>query len=188
MRMWNWVRGRGWRRRRRLRRPLGMAKGDTSGCWSEYGALALSSSKGAPLLGWGRGFSNPAPIQRHRSRVEIKGSYLPGCRLPAPFLTNFAQPSPKCFFLDIWAQVGRVFSFRPRYISIGWVFVRLTKGQARLYCLKRRLLMESRFEICRIAGMSGGVVRRRSRYVPPSWSSAFRLGKRLIFRFQGREC
>jgi hypothetical protein len=34
--------------------PLGMAKGGTSGCWSEYGALALSSSKGALLLGRSR--------------------------------------------------------------------------------------------------------------------------------------
>jgi hypothetical protein len=35
-----------------LEGSLRMAKGDTSRCWSEYGAFALSSSKGAPLLGW----------------------------------------------------------------------------------------------------------------------------------------
>ena len=37
--------------------PLGMAKGDTSGCWSGYEALALSSSTGAPLLDWSRAVS-----------------------------------------------------------------------------------------------------------------------------------
>jgi len=58
--------------------PLGMAKGDTSVCWSEYGALALSSSKGAPFLGWSRGVS-PTQRQCSRPNIEIEGSYLPRC-------------------------------------------------------------------------------------------------------------
>jgi hypothetical protein len=55
-------------------------------------ALALSSSKGcAPLLRWSRGVS---PTKRHRSKAQRpdsrnrRGSYLPGCRLPAPLLIN----------------------------------------------------------------------------------------------------
>jgi len=37
-----------------------------------------------------------------------------------------------------WARVGRgddeqVFSFRPKYVSVGWIYARLTKGQVRLY-------------------------------------------------------
>jgi len=51
MRMWSWVRGEGSDGVVVFEGPLGMAKGDTSGYWSEYGALAPSSSKRPCLAG-----------------------------------------------------------------------------------------------------------------------------------------
>jgi hypothetical protein len=77
MQMWSWVRGEGSDGVVAFEGPLGMAKGDTSGYWSEYGALAPSSSKGVPLLGWSRGVSSTqrqpnttAPGSTSRSKVR----------------------------------------------------------------------------------------------------------------------
>ena len=145
-------------------------------------------------LAWpeSRHFSNPTPTQRRSSRpnVEIEGSYLPGCRLPAPFLTNWF-----CTALSIMIYPGHELDAAMMYRSsrsvqgmsilvgftLGWLQAIRWKP-SRTQRLKRRLSMEWRFEICKIAGMSGGVVRRRSRYVPPSVSSG--EAANLDFRYE----
>jgi len=81
---------------------------------------------------------NPTPVlqaQRRGRRFVLAWMLTPSTVSNQLILYS---PLHNGFFLDTWARVGRgddgrVFSFRPRYVCIGWVYVKLTKTQVRLY-------------------------------------------------------
>ena len=90
--------------------------------------LSLSSSKDAPLFGWSRGiFPTQRPYSRNLRFV------LAWMSTPSTVSNQLTLHSPLHNDLswipgrELRGDDKQVFSFRPRYVGIGWIYVRLTK-------------------------------------------------------------